>query len=74
MSGGKRIGKEGLCDPVEYTIAVAMVNLINTGAQDFNDGLYFDPAGVSVQLIKSVCRRIFEVTHQDQHYDSMMTR
>ena len=56
----------------EYDSAVAMVAYINAGASGFDEGLYFDTNAVSVDQMRSVCRNIFHVLHQDQHYDHMM--
>ena len=56
----------------EYDAAASMIAYINTGAAGFDDGLYFDQSSISVDQMRSVCKNIFHVLNQDQHYDYMM--
>ena len=60
---------DGTPQQFEYAIASAMINLVNTGVAGFADGLYFDASAVSVEQLRMVFRKFFEVTHQTQHFD-----
>ncbi len=60
-------------DKTDYTIASAMISMINTDATGFNDGLYYDSSAADCDHLRTVFERIFRVLKQEQHYD-MMTR
>lgn len=60
-------------DKTDYTIASAMISMINTDATGFNDGLYYDSSAADCDHLRIVFERIFRVLKQEQHYD-MMTR
>lgn len=63
---------DGNVDKADYNIAVAMIAVMNIGARGFNDGLYFDVSAISPTQIRTVFKKIFDVTKQQQHYDMMM--
>lgn len=50
-----------------------MVAYLDVGMIGFNDGLFYDPAAAEADQIKSVFRQIFELLHQEQNYDRMMS-
>lgn len=58
--------------PAEYNAASAMIAYLNVGAEGFDDGLYFDCYAVSVEQLRSACKTLFNIMHQEQHYDYMM--
>ena len=63
---------DGTPEKTNYTIASAMISLLNTGVAGFNDGLYFDSSAIAPDQIRFVFRKIFEVMDQTQHYEMMM--
>ena len=68
------IRTDGTKDTTSYHQAAAMIAFLNAGATGFNDGLYYDSGAADIRQLRSTFRRIFEVMHQEQHYDMMTGR
>ena len=66
--------ENGTRSSLGYSLASAMIALLNIGESGFNDSLYFDSSAADVKQMRTICRRIFEVMHQEQHYDMMTNR
>lgn len=58
----------------DYTIASAMIAMLNIGATGFNDGLYYDSSAADIGHLKAVFEKIFTVMGQEQHFNMMMGR
>ena len=63
---------DGSTNRTDYTIASAMVELMNTGRGNFMDGLYFDATAYDQEQLRYVFHRIFTVLDSEQHYHMMM--
>lgn len=51
----------------DYTIASAMIAMLNVGATGFNDGLYYnDASAADIDQMKAVFEKIFKVMDQEQ--------
>ena len=62
---------DGTEDRHDYITAEAMVALLNVGATNYNDGLYYDPSSVDTTHLRSVFQKIFTALKQDQHFNMM---
>ncbi len=62
---------DGTEDRHDYITAEAMVSLLNVGATNYNDELYYDPSSVDTTHLRSVFQKIFTVLKQDQHFNMM---
>ena len=58
----------------DYTIASAMIAMLNVGATGFNDGLYYDASAADIDQMKAVFEKIFKVMDQEQHLNMMTGR
>lgn len=58
----------------DYTIASAMIDMLNVGATGFNDGLYYDASAADIDQMKAVFEKIFKVMDQEQHLNMMTGR
>lgn len=58
----------------DYTIASAMIAMLNVGATGFNDGLYYDASAADIDQMKAVFEKIFKVMDQEQHFNMMTGR
>lgn len=73
LDKNKKAFDDGTKEQFEYSMASAMINLMNTGVAGFSDNLYFDASAIDPNQLRTVFQKIFEVTNQQQHYN-MMTR
>lgn len=59
-------------DPVYYNIAASMIDLLDVGSSNFNDGMFFDAAPYTIHQIQDAIRVVFKVMGRDVHYKRMM--
>ncbi len=69
-----RISDDGIEDRSDLITAEAMIALLNIGATNYNDGLYYDPSSVNTTYLRNIFKRIFYVLEQNQHFDMMTAR
>ena len=63
---------DGSTDRTDYVLASAMISLLDSGANGFNDGLYFNCSSADPDNMRSVFHRIFKLQGQEQHYYMML--
>lgn len=59
-------------DPVFFNIASSMIDLLDVGSSNFNDGMFFDAAPFSIQQMQEAVRCIFTILGRELHYYRMM--
>ncbi|CAK7037727.1 MAG: hypothetical protein BACD_00184 [Bacteroides rodentium] len=62
---------DGTVDRTDYVLASAMISLLDSGANGFNEGLFFDSSSANPDQMRTVFRRLFELRGQQQHYYMM---
>lgn len=70
----EQVRPDGTVDKTDYNVASAMVAVLNVGAREFNDGLFFDASAIEAAQLKTVFQKIFTATGQSQHYDMMLNQ
>ena len=58
----EKVQPDGTIDKKDYNVASGMLAVLNVGAREFNDGLFFDASAVDPAQLRAVFRRIFTVT------------
>lgn len=62
---------DGTKDRTDYILAAAMISLLDSGADGFNEGLFFDSSSADPDQMREICQRLFELKGQQQHYYMM---
>lgn len=50
---------DGAIDKTDYNLASAIVTVLNVGAREFNDGLFFDASAVETAQLRTVFQNSF---------------
>ena len=65
------MNEDGTKNRTDYILAAAMISLLDSGAAGFNEGLFFDSSSADPDQMRDICRRLFELKGQQQHYYMM---
>lgn len=64
--------EDGTKDRTDYILAAAMISLLDSGADGFNEGLFFDSSSADPIQMREICQKLFELKGQQQHYYMMI--